>query len=74
MGIESLIRQAIRDALNRNSRKPFVWGGLKGYEQLEAIAEGMDQIPGTELGSPYLALLRARVERYWSRTGQSPKI
>ncbi len=61
--LESLIRQAIRDALNRSSRKPFVWGGLQGYEQLEAIAQGLDQTQEASLESPYLALLRARVER-----------
>jgi hypothetical protein len=26
--IETQIRQAVRDAVNRNSRKPFYWGGL----------------------------------------------
>ena len=37
--IEAQVRTAIRDAVNRKSRKPFYWGGLKGYEQLEAIAQ-----------------------------------
>jgi hypothetical protein len=28
---------AIRDVVNRSTRKPFSWGGLAGYQQLEAI-------------------------------------
>ena len=42
--IETQIRQAIRDAVHRNSRKPFYWGGLAGYQQLEAIAEALHGI------------------------------
>jgi len=30
--MEAHVRVAIRDAVNRRSRKPFYWGGLKGYE------------------------------------------
>lgn len=37
--LEGQMRVAIRDALNRESRKPFYWGGLKGYQQLQAISE-----------------------------------
>lgn len=61
--IESQIRLAIRDAVNRNSRKPFYWGGLSGYEQLEAIVQGLHQIQGTEQESDYLRLLSTNVER-----------
>ena len=32
MILEAQIRAAIRDCLNRTSRKPFRWGGLSGYE------------------------------------------
>ncbi len=32
MEIEAQIRVAIRDAVNRKSRKPFYRGGMKGYE------------------------------------------
>jgi hypothetical protein len=39
VAIESQIRVAVRDAVNRESRKPFQWGGLKGYQQLDAIAK-----------------------------------
>jgi hypothetical protein len=67
IGIETLVRQAIRDAVNRSSRKPFAWGGLSGYEQLEAVVQELDQIqkPGPE--SAYLRLLRTRVERVLSK-------
>jgi hypothetical protein len=44
MKIEREVRNAIRDAVNRASRKPFYWGGLKGYQQLEAIADGLRQM------------------------------
>jgi len=39
--IEDQFRMAIRDAVNRANRKPFYWGGLKGYRQLESIAEAL---------------------------------
>jgi hypothetical protein len=61
--IETQVRKAIRDAVNRSGRKPFAWGGLSGYEQLEAVVQGLDQIQETNLESAYLRLLRARVER-----------
>jgi hypothetical protein len=61
--IETHVRQAIRDAVNRSSRKPFTWGGLSGYEQLEAIAKGLDQIQGINYESDYLLSLQTRMER-----------
>ena len=30
--------------VNRTSRKPFYWGGLKGYQQLEVIADVLYQM------------------------------
>ena len=63
MSIETQIRQATRDAVNRSSRKPFAWGGVSGYEQLEAIMQGLDQIQETNLESGYLRLLHTRIER-----------
>jgi hypothetical protein len=36
---------AIRDAVNRATRKPFYWGGLKGYRQLESIAQALHTMP-----------------------------
>ena len=61
--IEKQIRQAIRDAVNRSSRKPFHWGGLAGYHQLQAIAQALDQVtlPGEE--GCYLRRLTQPVER-----------
>lgn len=61
--MESQIRQAIRDAVNRSSRKPFTWGGLSGYEQLEAIEQGLRRLPESNPESQYLRVLRTRVER-----------
>ena len=49
--------------MNRSSRKPFAWGGLSGYQQLEAMVMGLDQIRETNLESDYLLQLRTRVER-----------
>ena len=61
--IEAQVRVAIRDALNRKSRKPFYWGGLKGYEQLEAIAKALGEIPCDEAETAYLQRLKKRTER-----------
>jgi len=61
--IEGQVRVAIRDALNRKSRKPFYWGGLKGYEQLEAIAKALGEIACDEPETDYLQRLRRRVDQ-----------
>jgi hypothetical protein len=61
--IETQIRAAIRDAVNRKSRKPFYWGGLKGYEQLEAIAQALAEVPRDEPETGYLRRLKMQVER-----------
>lgn len=63
MRIETQIRLAIRDAVNRNSRKPFYWGGLAGYQQLEAIAQALRQVTDANGESRYLQLLTRRVDR-----------
>jgi hypothetical protein len=60
--IERYLRQAIRDAVNQSSRKPFAWGGLKGYEQLCAIAQGLEQIQTVGPEGDYLRVLKSRVE------------
>ena len=57
------IRVAVRDAVNRPSRKPFYWGGLKGYEQLQAIAQTLCGVPPEEPGTGYLQRLAMQVER-----------
>ena len=47
--IEDQFRMAIRDSVNRATRKPFYWGGLKGYLQLESIAQVLHTMPVTEI-------------------------
>ena len=61
--IEKQIRQAIRDSVNRNSRKPFYWGGLAVYQQLQAIGQALRQVTSTDKESHYLRRLSQRVER-----------
>ena len=61
--IEGQVRVAIRDALNRKSRKPFYWGGLKGYEQLDAIAKALGEVGCDEPETDYLRRLKRRVDR-----------
>ena len=62
MKIETQVRAAIRDAVNRASRKPFYWGGLKGYQQLELIAEVLHQMEGTSLENEFFQRLTLRVQ------------
>jgi hypothetical protein len=57
------MRVAIRDAVNRNSRKPFYWGGLKGYEQLQAIVQVLNSVPPQEAETSYLRQLARQVDR-----------
>ena len=57
------MRVAIRDAVNRDSRKPFYWGGLKGYEQLQAIAQVLHRVPPEEPETSYLRQLARQVDR-----------
>jgi transposase InsO family protein len=52
----------VRDAVNQGSRKPLTWGGLKGYQQLQAIAEGLAQLEEAHLDAAYLLFLKKRVE------------
>jgi hypothetical protein len=61
--IEAQVRVAIRDAMNRKSRKPFYWGGLKGYEQLEAIAKALAEVSSDEPEVGYLRRLKMQVDR-----------
>ena len=61
--VEAQVRGAIRDAVNRKSRKPFYWGGLKGYEQLDAIAQALGEVPSDEPETGYLWRLKMRVDR-----------
>jgi len=67
MELEAQIRIAIRDAVNRKSRKPFYWGGLKGYEQLQAVAQVLRSVPPEEPETGYLRYLGVRVDRVVER-------
>jgi hypothetical protein len=60
--IEEQVRQAIHDAVNRTSRKPFTWGGLAGYDQLDAIAQALHRIP-SDTETTYLRSLIPQVDR-----------
>jgi hypothetical protein len=59
--IEEQFRMAIRDAVNRATRKPFYWGGLKGYRQLESIAQALHALPVVE--NAFFSRLIRQVDR-----------
>lgn len=61
--IEANIRAAVRDAVNRGSRKPFHWGGLKGFQQLDAIAKVLHGMVGTSAETAYFRQLTKQVDR-----------
>jgi hypothetical protein len=61
-------RRAIRDALNRSSRKPFQFGGLRGYDQLVGIEQHLQQQRTHNGLDPYLNLLHDRVQRALAST------
>ena len=63
MKIETQVHAAIRDAVNRASRKPFYWGGLKGYQQLEGIAESLHQTKGAWVKNEFFQRLILQVDR-----------
>jgi hypothetical protein len=63
MQVEMQMRIAIRDAVNRASRKPFYWGGLAGYQQLEAIVQALHQVPAEPADTAYLHQLAGQVDR-----------
>jgi hypothetical protein len=63
VALERQLKQAIRDAVNRPSRKPFAWGGLAGYRQLSAIAGGIRRLVDATPETRYLRRLLSQVER-----------
>ena len=67
MAIEAQVRQAIREAVNRPSRKPFYWGGLAGYGQLEAISKVLDAFSVEGAEGAYLRQLARQVGRVLER-------
>jgi MULE transposase-like protein len=56
-------RQAIQDARHSNSRKPFLCGGVRSYEQLRAIDEHLTACQRERELDPYLSLLHNSVQR-----------
>jgi hypothetical protein len=63
MAVEAQIRVAIRDCVNRTSRKPFSWGGIEGYQQLSAIGEVLRSLSCREIDTDYLSLLSVWVDQ-----------
>jgi hypothetical protein len=61
--IEQQIRLAIRDAVNRSTRKPFSWGGLSGYQQLQAIDQALTELTSVYPESVYFQKLSKQVKR-----------
>lgn len=59
---------SIQDAVNRTSRKPFHWGGLDGYAQLQAIAQALHTLP-QEAETAYLRQLIPQVDRALQKNG-----
>jgi hypothetical protein len=55
-------RRAIRDALNRSSRKPFQCGGLRGYDQLVGIERHLQEHRTQRGPDAYLDQLHQRVQ------------
>ena len=55
-------RRAIRDALNRSSRKPFQCGGLRGYDQLVGIDRHLQERRMLYGPDAYLDQLQERVQ------------
>jgi len=54
---------AIRDAVNRSTRKPFSWGGLAGYQQLEAIDQALTELTNQCPEHAYFQKLSRQVKR-----------
>ena len=62
IAIEQSVRLALRDAVNRTSRKPFTWGGVAGYDQLDAIAQALHRVP-IDTETSYLRQFITQVDR-----------
>jgi hypothetical protein len=61
------MRASIRNAANRTSRKPFNWGGLAGYRQLEAISVALHELPLMQEGMKYFQQLLNQVDEALKR-------
>jgi hypothetical protein len=66
-------RRAIRDALNRTSRKPFQCGGLQGYEQLSGINQYLHKRRSQYGSDPYLGQLQCYVQNALNATASQAK-
>jgi len=67
LALEKQLRRGIRDAVTRSSRKPFRWGGLTGYQQLEALAQELRRAVAGGAKSDYWRQLLFQVERALTR-------
>jgi hypothetical protein len=61
--MDQQIRMAIRDTVNRRTRKPFAWGGLAGYQQLETINQALAELTSVCPAHPYFQQLSQQVQR-----------
>jgi len=61
-------RQAIQDARWLGSRKPFLCGGLRSYEQLHAIDQHLTTRQAQQGLDPYLSSLHTSVQRAVMKT------
>lgn len=68
MAIEEQVRMSIRAAVNRSSRHPLQWGGLAGYQQLQAIGAALHSLPHVA-DTAYLRHLIPQVDRALQKTG-----
>ncbi len=55
-------RRAIQDTRHQGSRKPFLCGGLRGYQQLEAITNHLTKRQAEQGLDPYLTKLHQQVQ------------
>ena len=66
-------RRAIRNALNRSSRKPFQCGGLQGYDQLVGISQYLSQRRIQSGPDPYLDQVHHDVQSALRATASQAK-
>ena len=63
MALEQQMRAGLRDAVNRSTRKPFDWGGLAGYQQLETWVAALRGAVAAAPDNAYLRQLLLQAER-----------
>jgi len=62
IAIEQRVRLAIRDAVRGTSRKPFAWGGVAGYDPLDAVSPALHRLP-IDMETTYLRPRIPQVDR-----------